>query len=98
MKFRRALGAIPTATSCPPASISGTSRGASQLINRTEAACHARLANALNKPNKGVCRYVFQTDTKYTLCMSGTGHAGMEASIANLVEPGETVVVGNKGQ
>jgi aspartate aminotransferase-like enzyme len=43
------------------------------------------------------CRYVFQTDTKYTLCMSGTGHAGMEATIANLVEPGETVVVGNKG-
>lgn len=42
-------------------------------------------------------RYVFQTDTKYTLCMSGTGHAGMEATIANLVEPGETVVVGNKG-
>lgn len=29
--------------------------------------------------------------------MSGTGHAGMEATIANLVEPGETVVVGNKG-
>lgn len=26
-----------------------------------------------------------------------TGHAGMEASIANLVEPGETVVVGNSG-
>ena len=29
--------------------------------------------------------------------MSGTGHAGMEACIANLVEPGETVLVGNKG-
>jgi aspartate aminotransferase-like enzyme len=29
--------------------------------------------------------------------MSGTGHAGMEATIANLVEPGETVLVGNKG-
>ena len=31
------------------------------------------------------------------LCMSGTGHAGMEATIANLVEPGETVLVGVKG-
>ena len=40
---------------------------------------------------------MFQTDTKYVLNMSGTGHAGMEATIANLVEPGETVVVGNKG-
>jgi len=42
-------------------------------------------------------RYLFQTSSPYTLCVSGTGHAGMEACIANLVEPGETVVVGNKG-
>lgn len=76
-------------------------------------------------------RYLFQTNSKYTLLVSGTGHAGasqgaamgvsciagrlivnahlcvfltilathagMEATIANLVEPGETVVVGNKG-
>ena len=42
-------------------------------------------------------RYLFQTSSKYTLCASGTGHAGMEMAIANLVEPGETVVVGNKG-
>ena len=42
-------------------------------------------------------QYVFQTDSPYTLAVSGTGHSGMEACIANLVEPGETVVVGNKG-
>jgi aspartate aminotransferase-like enzyme len=42
-------------------------------------------------------RYAFQTSSRYTLCVSGTGHAGMECAIANLVEPGETVVVGNKG-
>ena len=29
--------------------------------------------------------------------VSGTGHAGMEACIANLVEPGDKVVVGNAG-
>ena len=29
--------------------------------------------------------------------MSGSGHAGMEAVIANLLEPGETIVVGNHG-
>ena len=38
-----------------------------------------------------------QTDSKYTLMVSGTGHAGMEACIANLVEPGDKVVVGNAG-
>ena len=29
--------------------------------------------------------------------VSGTGHAGMEAAIANLVEPGDKVVVGTAG-
>ena len=29
--------------------------------------------------------------------MSGSGHSGMEALIANLLEPGETIVVGNHG-
>lgn len=42
-------------------------------------------------------RYVFQTDSPYTLLVSGTGHAGMEACIANLIEPGEKIVVGNSG-
>ena len=42
-------------------------------------------------------RYIFQTDSKYTCLISGPGHAGMEAAIANLIEPGETIVVGNKG-
>lgn len=42
-------------------------------------------------------RYTFQTDSKYTLMVSGTGHAGMEAAIANLLEPGEKIIVGNAG-
>ena len=42
-------------------------------------------------------RYTFQTKSKYTLMVSGTGHAGMEAAIANLVEPGDKVLVGNAG-
>ena len=29
--------------------------------------------------------------------VSGTGHAGMEAAIANCIEPGETIVVANSG-
>jgi alanine-glyoxylate transaminase/serine-glyoxylate transaminase/serine-pyruvate transaminase len=42
-------------------------------------------------------RYVLQTDSPYTLMVSGTGHAGMEAAIANLLEPGEKIIVGNAG-
>src|SRR5256885_762432 len=38
-------------------------------------------------------RYVFQTQNKLTLPISGTGSAGMEACIVNLIEPGDTVLV-----
>ena len=38
-----------------------------------------------------------QTDSKNVLMVSGTGHAGMEACITNLLQPGETIVVGNAG-
>lgn len=46
---------------------------------------------------QGGLRYLFQTDSPYTLCISGTGHAGMEAVIANLIEPGDKIVVANNG-
>lgn len=42
-------------------------------------------------------RYVLQTDSKYTLLVSGSGHSGMESCIANLLEPGEKIIVGNNG-
>jgi alanine-glyoxylate transaminase/serine-glyoxylate transaminase/serine-pyruvate transaminase len=38
-------------------------------------------------------RYVFQTDNEWTLAVSGTGTAAMEAAIGNLLEPGETMLV-----
>ena len=39
-------------------------------------------------------RYVWQTDNRFTIPVSGTGSAAMEATIANCVEAGDTVVVG----
>lgn len=39
-------------------------------------------------------RYAWQTDNKYTIAVSGTGTAAMEAAVANLVEPGDVVLVG----
>ncbi len=38
-------------------------------------------------------RYVFQTDNKLTIPISGTGSAAMEASMANLIEPGDKVLI-----
>src|SRR5262249_11265546 len=42
-------------------------------------------------------RDVFQTRNELTLAMSGTGSAGMETLIVNLVEPGDRVVVAING-
>lgn len=42
---------------------------------------------------KELLRYVFQTENDLTLPISGTGSAGMEASLCNIVEPGDRVIV-----
>lgn len=42
-------------------------------------------------------RSAFRTDNALTLPISGTGSAGMEACFVNLVEPGDTVIVGVNG-
>lgn len=38
-------------------------------------------------------RYVFQTQNQLTIPISGTGSAAMEASVANMVEPGDPVLI-----
>jgi alanine-glyoxylate transaminase/serine-glyoxylate transaminase/serine-pyruvate transaminase len=42
-------------------------------------------------------RTVFRTENALTLPISGTGSAGMEACFVNLVEPGDTVIIGVNG-
>jgi alanine-glyoxylate transaminase/serine-glyoxylate transaminase/serine-pyruvate transaminase len=38
-------------------------------------------------------RYVFQTENRLTIPVSGTGSAAMEAAVANMVEPGDPVLI-----
>lgn len=38
-------------------------------------------------------RYVFETNNRLTMPISGTGSAGMEATVVNLLEPDEEIVV-----
>jgi alanine-glyoxylate transaminase/serine-glyoxylate transaminase/serine-pyruvate transaminase len=42
---------------------------------------------------KDLLRYAFETDNRMTLPISGTGSAGMEACIVNLLEPGDEAVI-----
>src|SRR5512140_198463 len=46
---------------------------------------------------QGMLREVFQTQNQFTIAISGTGSAGMEAALVNFIEPGDTVIVGVNG-
>ncbi len=46
---------------------------------------------------QSLLRYTWQTANPMTLPISGTGSAAMEATLANVVEPGDRVLVGVAG-
>src|SRR5687767_9532671 len=69
---------------------------------------HPRVLQALSTPLLGhldpefvrimnetqsMLRYAFQTENKLTLPVSGTGSAGMETCVVNLIEPGDKMLV-----
>jgi alanine-glyoxylate transaminase/serine-glyoxylate transaminase/serine-pyruvate transaminase len=73
---------------------------------------HPRVLAALGAPTVGhldpyflqvmndtqqMLRQVFRTKNELTLAVSGTGSAGMEAAVVNLVEPGDSMLVGVNG-
>jgi len=46
---------------------------------------------------QALLRYAFRTDNRWTIPVSGTGSAAMEAAFANVVEPGDVVLVPTNG-
>jgi alanine-glyoxylate transaminase/serine-glyoxylate transaminase/serine-pyruvate transaminase len=42
---------------------------------------------------QGMLRTAFRTENPFTIAISGTGSAGMEAALVNLLEPGDTALV-----
>lgn len=73
---------------------------------------HPRVIRALSAPTVGhldpellalyaeeqdLLRTVFQTSNEWTFALSGTGTAGMEAALVNLVEPGDEILVAIHG-
>ena len=44
----------------------------------------------------GQLRGLFGTENELTLAVTGTGFSGMESCLANLIEPGDTMLVGGE--
>jgi alanine-glyoxylate transaminase / serine-glyoxylate transaminase / serine-pyruvate transaminase len=51
----------------------------------------------LMEETQELIRYVWQTDNAFTIPVSGTGSAAMEATLANCVEPGDVALIGVNG-
>lgn len=82
------------------------------LLGPGPSAVHPRVLRAMSTPLIGhldpmflgvmddiqtLLRLVFATTNPFTIAVSGTGSAGMEAAIVNVVEPGDRVIVGING-
>ncbi len=73
---------------------------------------HPRVLTAMSRPTVGhldpyyltlmddmrrMLQATFRTTNEMTLAISGTGSAGMEAAVVNLIEPGDSMIVGVNG-
>ena len=53
---------------------------------------HPRFCAIMDEVKLGL-RYVWQTKNAHTFAISGTGHSGIEASIINMTERGEKILI-----
>jgi alanine-glyoxylate transaminase/serine-glyoxylate transaminase/serine-pyruvate transaminase len=100
--YSRAVPAIPGEFMPPARLLLGP--GPSEVHPRVLRAMSAPLIGhldpafvAMMEDVKSLLRLVFATENALTFPVSGTGSAGMETCIVNLVEPGDEVVVGVNG-
>lgn len=85
MDFPRKLLMGPGPSNCPPRILSAS---ALPILGHL----HPEFTQIMDEVKNGI-KYVFQTNNDWTVCVSGTGHAAMEAACCNLLEPGETALV-----
>lgn len=57
---------------------------------------HPECLQIMDEIKEGL-RYIFQTRNTATMCISASGHAGMEASLTNVIEDGDVVLIGSTG-
>lgn len=46
---------------------------------------------------KEMLKYVFQTKNEVTLALQNSGTGGLEATLTNLVDPGEKIIIASGG-
>ncbi|HET8722866.1 MAG TPA: alanine--glyoxylate aminotransferase family protein [Anaeromyxobacteraceae bacterium] len=94
--------------SIPAPTVGELSPSVRLLLGPGPSPVHPRVYRALGTPQVGhldplflgimnevqaQLRYAFQTANPFTIAVSGTGSAGMEAALVNVIEPGDNVIV-----
>ena len=79
----------PGPSNCPPRILKAASL---PMIGNLHPECQL----IMNDIKAGL-QYAFQTTNSLTIAISGTGHAGLEAAMVNVVEPRDKVLVLKNG-
>ncbi|XP_076248224.1 alanine-glyoxylate aminotransferase isoform X2 [Calliopsis andreniformis] len=83
---------LPVKTLTGPGPTNCSKRVLRALQNQVLGHLHPETCQLMDEVKEGL-QYVFQTKNRLTLALSASGHGGMEASLGNLLEPGETVLI-----
>ncbi|XP_061387951.1 alanine--glyoxylate aminotransferase [Musca vetustissima] len=87
---------VPNKTLMGPGPSNCSQRVLTSLMNPVLGHLHPECLEIMDEIKEGI-KYVFQTKNDATMCISGSGHAGMEAALCNLIEDGDVVLLGTTG-
>lgn len=87
---------VPNKTLMGPGPSNCSQRVLDSLSNPILGHMHPECFEIMDEIKAGI-KYLFQTKNEVTMCISGSGHAGMETAIVNLVEDGDIVLLGCTG-
>ncbi|XP_049291686.1 3-hydroxykynurenine transaminase isoform X1 [Anopheles funestus] len=87
---------IPEKIMMGPGPSNCSKRVLSAMTNTVLSNFHAELFRTMDEVKDGL-RYIFQTESRATMCVSGSAHAGMEAMLSNLLEEGDRVLIAVNG-
>ncbi|XP_076057048.1 alanine-glyoxylate aminotransferase isoform X2 [Oratosquilla oratoria] len=87
---------VPAKLLMGPGPVNAPPRVLQAMTNPVLGHLHPEFCMVMDEVKDGL-RYLFQTQAEVVCCISGTGHAGMEATMANLLERGDVILIADNG-
>ncbi|XP_055839481.1 alanine--glyoxylate aminotransferase [Episyrphus balteatus] len=84
---------VPNKTLMGPGPSNCSQRVLDAMSNPVLGHLHPECLQIMDEIKEGI-KYAFQTKNEATMCVSGSGHGGMEAALCNLLEDGDIALFG----